>query len=152
MTRIVIESNASANKVGVTGLVASLILIMAVIAAGFAWFGLWLIAPFCGLEVVFLIAVFGYLSRHGRRKQVISIDSDEVRIEDGIESPECSTSFRRAWVQVVLEPARTRGYPSRLFLRSVGKQVRIGEMLSDSERSELARRLRHLIATSDATV
>ncbi len=148
MTRIVIESNASANKVGVTGLIASVSLVMAIIAAGFAWFGLWLIAPFCGLEIILLILVFRHLSKHGRRKQVISIDSDEVRIEDGVESPEYSTSFRRAWVQVVLEPAQTRGYPNRLFLRSVGKQVRVGEMLSDSERLELARRLRQLIAMS----
>ncbi len=150
MTRIVIESNASANGADLLPLIASLALVMLVIAGSFAWMGLWLVAPFCGLEILLLIGVLGYLRKHGRRKQVISIDSDEVRIEDGVDRPEHAASFKRAWVEIVLEPARIRGYPSRLFLRCAGKQVRIGEMLNDKERQALARRLRSLVSAAIA--
>lgn len=145
MTQIVIQPNASLSKQGAIWLVSGLSVVMLLISAGFAWFGLWLIAPFAGLEIILLVVVFRFVLKGSRRKQVIEIDADEVRIEEGFDCPECASSFKRQWVQVVLEPARIRGYPTRLFLRSAGKQVRIGEVLNDEERLQLAQQLKKLV-------
>ncbi len=145
MTRIVIKPNASLSKKGAVWLVSSLSFVMLLISAVFAWLGLWLVAPFAGLEIILLVVIFRYLLKNSRRKQVIEIDAEDVRIEEGIDSPECASSFKRRWVQVVLEPPKIRGYPTRLFLRSAGKQVRVGEVLDDDERQQLAQQLKRLV-------
>ncbi|HBS27306.1 MAG TPA: hypothetical protein DD827_09325 [Gammaproteobacteria bacterium] len=102
MTRIVIQPNASLSKKGAFWLVSSLSVVMLLISAWFAWLGLWLIAPFAGLEIILLVVIFRYVLKDSRRKQVIEISTDEVRIEEGIDCPECASSFKRSWVQVVL--------------------------------------------------
>ena len=145
MTQIVIQQNASLTTSAACCFIAVISIVLLVIAAGFAYQGLWLVAPFAGLEVVLLIAVFWHLLKSGRRKQLISIDSDTVRVEVGVDRAECVCDFKRAWVQVVLESSRIRGYPSKLFLRSSGSQVRVGEVLNEDERILLADRLKRLV-------
>jgi len=145
MTQIVIQPNASLTALAACWFISGVSLVMFLIAAGFAYFGLWLIAPFAGLEVVLLIVVFRSLLKSSRRKELIYIGTNTVRVEVGVDCPECASSFKRAWTQVVLEPSSLKGYPSRLFLRCSGLQVRIGEVLNDDERALLARRLKRLV-------
>jgi len=145
MTQIVIQQNASLTTSAACCFIAVISILLLSIAAGFAYQGLWLVAPFAGLEVVLLITVFWHLLSSSRRKQLISVDFDMVRVEVGIDRAEYACDFKRAWVQVVLESSKIRGYPSKLFLRSSGSQVRIGEVLNENERVLLARRLKRLV-------
>jgi len=145
MTQIVIQQNASLTASAACCFIAAISAVLLLIAAGFAYQGLWLVTPFAGLEIVLLIAVFLHLLKSSRRKQLISVDSDTVKVEVGIDRAECVCDFKRAWVQVVLESSKIRGYPSKLFLRSAGSQVRIGEVLNEDERVSLARRLKRLV-------
>lgn len=145
VTRIVIQPNASLTRQGAIAFISSLAVIVFVIAAGFARVGMWLVFPFAGLEILLLIFVFRHLLKSGRRKQVIYIDDDMVRVEEGCGGPEHECKFRKPFTSVVFEPAKIRGYPSRLFLRSAGKQVQIGEVLNEDERQALSRHLRQLV-------
>ncbi len=144
MTQIVIQQNASLTPSAACCFVAVISIVLFLIAVGFAYQGLWLIAPFAGFEVILLMAVFWHLLKNSRRKQLISVGSDVVKVEEGFDYAEYVCDFKRAWVQVVLESSRIRGYPSKLFLRSAGSQVRIGEVLNEDERVLLAYQLEKL--------
>jgi len=49
--------------------------------------------------------------------------------------------FHPYWARMSLQPGRWRGAPSRLLVRSHGREVEIGAFLNDAERSELSQRL-----------
>jgi len=56
-----------------------------------------------------------------------------------------AVQFHPYWVRVQLLAGRERGWPSRLVLRSHGREVEIGAFLNDDERRELAQRLTELL-------
>jgi uncharacterized membrane protein len=54
--------------------------------------------------------------------------------------------FHPYWARLSLQPGPWRGAPSRLLVRSHGRQVEIGAFLNDEERRDLAQRLSGLLA------
>ena len=54
--------------------------------------------------------------------------------------------FMRPWTRVVIERSRKRNYSDRILLRSKGKGVEVGALLTDDERAGLRRRLKHVIS------
>lgn len=54
--------------------------------------------------------------------------------------------FHPYWAQLVLQPGRCYGWPSRLLLRSHGRSIEIGRFLNEAERRDLAQRLAALLA------
>jgi len=115
------------------------------VALGFFSQGLTLVLPFAGLEVVALGAALYISAWRGGVKEVISVTGDKIRIEIGHDSPEQCHELKRVWAQVVLERPWNNWYPSRLFIRSHGRQVEIGRFLNESERQGLAKELQKLI-------
>jgi uncharacterized membrane protein len=115
------------------------------VALGFFFQGLTLVLPFAGLEVVALGAALYISAWRGGVKEVISVTGDKIRIEIGHDSPEQRHELKRAWAQVVLQRPWNSWYPSRLFIRSHGRQVEIGRFLNESERQGLAKELQKLI-------
>jgi len=127
------------NSLSSTGrlLVFAFIFIVSVgIAAAFAAFGAWLILPFAGLEMLVLYLAFRHIDRHAADYESISIDGDEVRVEQFDAGRRRSRSFSRHWAQVVVS-----GDGSRLALRSHGRELEIGRIMSDEQRLDLARAL-----------
>ena len=57
--------------------------------------------------------------------------------------------FQSYWLQVVLQPDPKSWYPSRLFLRSHGKQLEIAQALTDEERRELSDDLKRRLVSND---
>jgi uncharacterized membrane protein len=115
------------------------------VALGFFSQGLTLVLPFAGLEVVALGAALYISAWRGGVKEVISVTEDKIRIEIGHDSPEQRHELKRVWAQVVLQRPWNSWYPSRLFIRSHGRQVEIGRFLNESERQGLAKELQKLI-------
>ena len=115
------------------------------VALGFFFQGLTLILPFAGLEVIALGVVLYVSAWRGGSREVIDIADDKVRIETGRTEPAKQYEFERAWVQVVLERSWNSWYPSRLLLRSHGRQVEVGRFLNEQERQGLAKELRKAI-------
>ena len=105
------------------------------------WFfimGLTLILPFSGIEVLALGAAFYVTAWRGGVQEVISIDKDSIVVESGRHSPERREIFQRAWAKVVLEQSWNSWYPSRLLIRSHGRQLEVGRFLNEQERQGLA--------------
>ena len=100
--------------------------------------GLTLILPFSGLEIMLLGIAFYLTAWRSEVQEVISISDAEIVIERGWKQPERRHVFKRPWTKLVLERSRNNWYPSRLFVRSHGEQVEIGEFLNEQERQGLA--------------
>jgi uncharacterized membrane protein len=104
--------------------------------------GLPLVPPFSGMEVVAL-GVGLYLSaRRAAEREVIRVHALDVVFERGARRLERRVEFHRQWVRVVVQKAAGGSwYPSRLLLRSHGREAEAGSFLEEGERLKLARLL-----------
>lgn len=115
------------------------------IASVFAVLGMWPVLPFAGAEVM-AVGIGFYLSAvSGRETEVVSVNSDEVAVEKVRSRLTQRWVTQRAWAQIRLLPPRIRWYPTRLVIRSHGKQVELGAFLNEDERRQLAGTLRDVI-------
>ena len=115
------------------------------VALGFFFQGLILILPFAGLELLALGVVLYISAWRGGVREVISITDDKIKVESGRDVPETSCEFNKVWAQVVLEHSWHNWYPSKLYIRSHGRQIEVGRFLNEEERRGLAKELRRAI-------
>ena len=108
------------------------------IAINFYIQGLTFILPFAGLELVALGIVLYISAWRSNIKEVVNIGEEKIRIEIGRDVPEKIYELDTAWANVVLERSWNNWYPSRLLLRSHGRQLEIGKFLNEQERQCLA--------------
>ena len=123
----------------------SLVVVSFTIATIFAWKGLWLILPFAGFEMLILGLALYFCQSKLRRSEVITIGRETISVSFYEKKEEVQYTMNRYWTKAVLVPARLRGYPNKLCLFSQGKELEIGRMLKDEEKSSLANALNHTI-------
>ena len=115
---------------------------MAVISLGiagmFALQGLWLILPFAGLEILALTFALYVCSLRCRDQEVVTISDDVVTVEKGRQNPSEAWQFERAWLKLELIKSPLQGHPSKLLMRSNGKETEIGRCLTNDERKSLS--------------
>lgn len=112
------------------------------------WFftqGLILILPFAGIELAALGIVLYISAWRSNIKEVVNVKENKIRIEIGRKIPEKIYELDKTWAQVVLEKSWNNWYPSRLLLRSHGRQLEIGKFLNEQERQCLALELDKII-------
>jgi uncharacterized membrane protein len=143
--RIVLRPNASLTGRQTWLLLATVAIVMAAIAIGFAMLGLWLVLPFSGAEWLLLAYCFKLSFRTCSLCEVITITDALVLLEKGRDRPERTYRFQRAWVSLDWVKSPIKGYPSRLSFRLHGKETEVGRFLVESEREELARELRQIL-------
>ncbi len=103
--------------------------------------GAWLVLPFFGLELG-VLGLGMYLSAlTGSRREVIEIAGADLRVLRGGRRPDQVEHLPRYWARVVLSKDPTGWYPSRLWLVSHGRRVRVASALVEQERLELAAEL-----------
>ena len=115
------------------------------IAFGFFTQGLTLILPFAGLELLALGVVLYISAWRSNIKEVVNVTEEKIRIELGQNAPEKTYELDKAWAKVVLERSWNNWYPSRLLLRSHGRQFEIGKFLNEQERQCLGAELKKVI-------
>lgn len=122
------------------------------IATVFALKGYWMIFPFAGLELLALGAGFYVAAHASSRRQVVSINGEQVTVEKGRlrSGPQRRWELPRSWTRVLLEQADDRRDVRRLWLGASGRRVELGEFLTDSEKDGLAHHLRGLLQNSDS--
>jgi uncharacterized membrane protein len=143
--RIVIRPNRSLTRRQLQFAFVVVATVCLSIACVFAAFGLWPVLPFAGAEVL-AVGIGFYLSAlGGRETEVVSVLSDTVAVEKGRRRIRERTEMQRAWLQIRLLRSRLRWYPTRLVLRSHGKEVELGGFLTEPERRRLAGELHQAI-------
>ena len=108
------------------------------IAGMFALHGLWLILPFAGLEILALTLGLYMCSLRCRDQEVVSISDEFVTVEKGRAKPSKEWKFERAWVNLELVKSPHQSHPSKLLIRSKGKETEIGKCLTNDERNSLS--------------
>lgn len=135
--RQVARRNNSLSSTGRLLVFAFLFVVSVGIAAAFAHFGAWLVLPFAGLEMLVLYLAFRYIEHHAADYELIEIDGDRVKVERFEGGNRRTEAFSRYWAHVVVSQDG-----SRLALRSHGRELEIGHIMSDEQRLELGRALK----------
>lgn len=141
----VIQPNRSLGVRGAWLFVMLMTLILGIIATGFALMGLWLVAPFAGLELLALLGVFWMLQRRTARTEIVDVTALAVIVTVARRHIEQRTWLPRAQSRVILSTPRRRGYGSRLFITSRDMGIEVGACLGEEERMGLAGALRSAI-------
>lgn len=110
-----------------------------------AWFGLWPVIPFAGLEIIALGTGLYVSARRSLDREVIDVDGGVLRVQKGRGRAEHTWHMERTWTEVVLRRLPKRWGETQLVLRSRDLEVIIGGFLDAEERSSLARELKRCI-------
>lgn len=139
--RIELRPNCSLTPRAARIFFASMAAVALGIAGLFAARGLWPVLPFAGVELALLGAALLVSMHDGRRQEVIRILDDRIVIEKRDRKGSRRLEFSRYWARLALLAAPSAGHPSRLLLRSHGRQCEIGAFLTEDARLALKRRL-----------
>lgn len=144
--RIVLQPNRSLDWPQ-TKIAFGLISLVAIGIAGWlATRGLWPILAFAVLEVLVLAVAFYRCAREGMRAEVVAIEPHAIAVEKGLGKPQMHWRVQRAWERVERRTDDRRGRPAAIYLRSHGKEIRIGGFLCENELETLAALLREALA------
>lgn len=147
--RFVIRPNRSLTWPQTKLVCATLASLCLLVAIAFTVMGYWLVLPFAGAEVLVVAAGFYLCALSGRETEVIRIKDDRIAIEKGREATRIVWELDRSWARIAILPPRIHWYPSRLVIRSHGKQLQLGAFLTDGERERLARELERAISSEE---
>jgi len=142
---IVLKPNNSATWRFNVMVVASLGLIGFLISTFFLLQGLWLIAPFSGLEVLALLGCLYLCARSNIQTEVIKFSPDKVIVEQGRTFAEKSWEYHRSWAKIFVRKPRHWGHPDQVVIRSHGKELELGSFLNKDDKAALVNKLRNII-------
>lgn len=147
---LVIEPNRSMSWQTLVSLYLLMVFVSLVIGLAYFHIGLTLVLPFCGLEMLALGAALYVTSWRNSIREVVTVDDQSVAVEVGREKPVERHEFQRGWTKVILERPPVSWHPSRLLIRSHGRQVEVGQFLNEEERRGLAQLLIRMITPLEA--
>ena len=101
-----------------------------------------------GAELIALGVALYLCALRGQRREVISVYGDRIVVQKGRQEPERQWLVQRAWVQIKLLRPAISWHPSRLVIRSCGRDIEVGGFLTDQERERLANELSRSIGAS----
>jgi uncharacterized membrane protein len=107
--------------------------------------GMWMVLPFSGLEMLALGIGLYLTSRKVYRKEVITLNPDRTRIEKGVQRVVQSWEFKTSWVRIIDERGDARNPSRKLAIGMHDAAVEVGSFLANSEKDELAFRLKECI-------
>lgn len=141
----VFKPNCSLTPRQLAGLYLSLVCVTLGIAAGFCLFGLWVVLPFAGIELLLVGIAFLVYARHAGDYEHISLQGRELCVNVMRASRLSSVSFNPGWTRVDLTG------PGRLLkLESGQAEVSIGRYLPVPQRERLVYELRRALAAAAA--
>ncbi len=143
--RIVLKPNGSLTQHQATLFFAAIATVALSIAVGFAMIGGWMVLPFSGGELVILAYCLRSSMQGSSAREIITVSGAKIRIEKLYRQSEREYEFWRAWVSIDLKKPAIKGYPSRLSIRSHGREIEIGRFLVESERTALALELKRTV-------
>jgi uncharacterized membrane protein len=149
--RWTLKRNCSASPRQLAFVFASIVLLSFLIGAAFAAFGLWLVLPFVGLELLAVAAAFVCYGRHAADFERIELGADEIRVERHDGGLVDRSRFALPWARVELDEAG-RGLMRRARLFIVAREMRteVGRHLPEPGRRRLAQELRQALREAAA--
>ncbi len=118
-------------------LAAGLAFICLGIALVMAGFGYWMIIPFAGLEVIFVIWCLYLTVRKLARKEVITVSEDDVKLEWGYQYPDTTVDLPRSFARLHYHRPDSEFEVGDLSLGAFGKHYPLGQCLGRDEKKNL---------------
>lgn len=141
----IIQPNCSLSSRGRKVFLGSMAMIMLAISLGMASLGLWLVAPFMGLELLVLIYVFNLVGKQCHIIERVIIRKDQLTVQHEEEKNPNTWSFPLHWVSVELRVAKHPWYKSQLVVGAYGRWVEFAKFLNNDERASLAEAIQSAI-------
>lgn len=116
--------------------------IILLIAIFFALKGFVLVLPFAGLDILFLGFALYSSARFSQQKQIVILEKETIKVEFGTNKPEKFIELSRHWAKLEFKKPAQKWSPSKLLIRSHGKEIELGQFLNEEEREGLARLLK----------
>lgn len=137
------------SVVGQPGLLISMAVLVpacSITALAFLFIGAWPVTLFMGLHIAALLVAFLYVERHTSDFERLTLADDRLIVDTHTLDGDQHLELNGYWVQVDLQTSAVGS--NSLRLRSHGKEVPFGRLMSDGERlalsQELGRRLARL--------
>ena len=146
--QFIIRPNRSLTRRQQQAFLALMSVVVLGIAGTFAARGFWPVLPFAGLELAVLAGALWHCARSGAQTEVVSVAPGRISVDKGRGHLARVWETPLAWVQIRLDHSGIDWYPSRLVIRSHGKEVQLGSFLNEDERRRLAVELRRAVASS----
>lgn len=137
-----IKQNCSAGPGQLAIVFGSIVAVSFAFGLGFAAFGLWMVLPFVGLELIAVGAAFFCYGRHAADFERIAVGPNAVSVEqiDGSHSKRWQLDPRVSRIQTEAH-GRLWGKRVRIFLLAPGVKLELGRYLLDHRRMQFAREL-----------
>lgn len=115
------------------------------IGLAFVMLGAWPVTLFMILPVIGLGWATHHIERHAGDFERLVLDHDRLIVDSHTPEDDQHLEFNSHWVQIALQPGPL-GSGCMLTLRSQGKEVAFGRLLSDEERALVSRELSQRLA------
>ena len=136
-TRFVVQGNRSMSWRANLWLAASLGAICMGIAVALATFGLWLVIPFAGLEIVLVVTCLYLTLRRLSHKEVITVDVEAIRLEWGYTRPDRVVDLPRRWARLRFHDPESPFHTGDLSVAAHGRSYALGRCLNKGEKQTL---------------
>jgi uncharacterized membrane protein len=143
--RIVLRPNRSLSPLGMIATFLLVATLTAPVAFIFLAQGAWMVLVFAVLELGAVAAMLLCLRRHAEDCESITVDDAQVEIVTRVAGRESRCAFQRYWARLNVEPGRTEWHPTRVTLRSHGREVELGTGVDTRRRLALAEDLQALV-------
>jgi len=138
---VTIRPNCSFPAAGHFYFLALTLPVYSFIAVGFTLLGAWPVVPFFLLALATLAHACYQMQRHAGDFERITIDDDKMILETHDPKSDEHYEFNCYWAKVILYEEEGISGHCFLALRSHGREVPFGRLLSDDERAMVGREL-----------
>jgi len=136
-TRLIVKANQSMSWRANMFLAASLGFICMGVAIVMATYGLWMVIPFAGAEVLLIVVCLWLTLRRLSRKEVITVNDDAIRLEWGYNQPDQTVSLPRQWSRLTYRCKESVFEVGDLTVSAHGKHYALGSCLNRDEKKAL---------------
>lgn len=144
--RVIVMANRSMSWRANLYLAASLGFVCMGMAIAMAWFGMWMILPFAGAEVVLIVACLYLTQKRLSRKEVITVDNEAIRLEWGYNQPDVTVNLPRRWTRLSYSCPDSVFEVGHLSVAAHGERYALGSCLNKAEKRALYTELKSALA------
>jgi uncharacterized membrane protein len=142
---LLLAPNRALDRAQVRRLTWQVCVAMSLVAGLAAWGGDVFAPMFTLVEIPVVAIAFWLVWRNGNRRERITLDTDQLRIEQLPPGGRAASTFPAAWTRVrVLH--RGDGH-QHVVLTAHGREQEVGQCLGDDERMQLSRWLKILLSS-----